>query len=73
MDRLLEILRRNPDAIAIAVLCLVLGLGRQTPPPWSGTAFRALDPVGIHQILLEVEDAADSIRIDVCLPAWLVR
>jgi hypothetical protein len=73
MDRLLEILRRNPDAIAIAVLSLVLGLGRQAPPPWSGTALQALDPIGIHQIWLEVEDAADSIRIDVCLPGWLVR
>lgn len=73
MNRLLEILRRNPDAIAIAVLSLVLGLGRQAPPVWSGTAFQALSPVGIHRIWLEVEDAADSIRTDVCLPGWLVR
>ncbi|HVX67014.1 MAG TPA: hypothetical protein VHA11_10450 [Bryobacteraceae bacterium] len=73
MDRLLEILRRNPDAIAIAVLSLVLGLGRQAPAPWGGAAVRALSPVGIHDILIEAEDAADSIHIDVCLPGWLAR
>lgn len=30
MDRLFEALRRNPDAVALAVLCLMLGVGRQT-------------------------------------------
>lgn len=31
MDRLFEALRRNPDAVALAVLCLMLGVGRQSP------------------------------------------
>jgi hypothetical protein len=31
MDRLLEALRRNPDAVAIAVLCLTLGIGGHLP------------------------------------------
>jgi hypothetical protein len=30
MDRLFEALRRNPDVVALAVLCLMLGIGRQT-------------------------------------------
>ena len=29
MTKLLDALRRNPDAIALAVLCVVLGAGRQ--------------------------------------------
>ena len=29
MSKLLGALRRNPDAIALAVLCVVLGAGRQ--------------------------------------------
>jgi hypothetical protein len=31
MDRLIEALRRNPDAVAIAVLCLTFGIGRHLP------------------------------------------
>jgi hypothetical protein len=29
MQRVLDALRRNPDAAALAVLCLLLGVGRQ--------------------------------------------
>ena len=39
MDRLFEALRRNPDAVALAVLCLVLGLGRQNVVSASLSAF----------------------------------
>jgi hypothetical protein len=39
MDRLFEALRRNPDAVALAVLCLMLGVGRQNVVSASLSAF----------------------------------
>lgn len=49
MDRLLEALRRNPDAVAIAVLCLVLGVGR-CQVATRAAAFQHNTPVGLHWI-----------------------
>jgi hypothetical protein len=73
MDRLRESLRKNPDVIAIAVLCLVLGLGRQVPPQWSETALQTVRPDTIERIWAEVEDAADSFCLEAYLPNWLAR
>jgi len=67
MDKLLESARRNPDAIAIAVLCLVLGIGRQSPLS-GGAAYEAIAPVGVHRIWVEtVGNAVDTIRARLCL------
>jgi hypothetical protein len=49
MDRLLEALRRNPDAVAIAVLCLTLGLGRHMASA-SAAVFHKTARTGIHWI-----------------------
>ncbi len=49
MDRLFEALRRNPDAIAIAVLCLVLGVGRQMPRAHA-TVFQTAPPAAAEWI-----------------------
>lgn len=47
MKRVLEALRHNPDAAALAVLCLVLGIGRQNMSAHSMTAFSETT-LGIH-------------------------
>ena len=49
MDRLLAALRRNPEAVAIAVLCLTLGIGRHLP---RATEFHTTQPA-IHWIRSE--------------------
>ncbi len=49
MDRLLEMLRRNPDAIAIAALCLLFGFGRSTAAA-HGTMFERSGRVGVYRI-----------------------
>lgn len=66
MDKLLESARRNPDAIAIAVLCL-FGAVRQFPLN-GGAAYQAIAPVGVHRILVErVADIMDTVRDRLCI------
>ncbi len=73
MDRLLDAARRNPDAIAIAVLCLVLGFGRQAPALGSA-AMSDYAPAGIHRLCLDaLENAASAMQAPFCLPRWLSR
>ena len=68
MDRLLEALRRNPDAVAIAVLCLMLGVGRCRMEA-RAAAFHRSAPVGIHWIWNSDADAPDvRVQWNGCLP-----
>jgi hypothetical protein len=66
MERLLEALRRNPDAVAIAVLCLTLGIGRHIQCMRAAVSHRAA-PTGIHWIW--TPDAQDD-RLDTTGPRW---
>jgi hypothetical protein len=69
MDKLLEALRRNPDAIAIAVLCLTLGVGRCRVQA-RAAAFHRTAPSGIHWIWNPDGDAPDvHTQWNGCLPA----
>ncbi len=62
MTKLLQAVRRNPDAIALAVLCVVLGAGRQAvvARPMSALSGTALE---IHWICVKpAVDALDNLR-----------
>jgi hypothetical protein len=62
MTRLLLALRRNPDAIALAVLCVVLGAGRQVAVarPMSALSNATL---GLHWVCVKpATDALDDVR-----------
>jgi hypothetical protein len=58
MDRLFEALRRNPDAVAIAVLCLLLGNSGGGPKV---RTFHTSQPAGIHWISGCAEEAGLSL------------
>jgi hypothetical protein len=57
MMRVLEALRQNPDAAALAVLCLVLGIGRQGIAARPIPAF-CYSTVGIHWVCARPPAAA---------------
>ena len=59
MTKLLQALRRNPDAIALAVLCVVLGAGRQVvaAQPMSALSNTSL---GLHWVC--VRPAIDALE-----------
>jgi hypothetical protein len=68
MDRLLEALRRNPDAVAITVLCLMLGVGRCRIDA-RVAAFHRTVPAGIHWIWNPGDHASDvRMHWNGCLP-----
>ncbi len=69
MDRLLEALRRNPDAVAIGVLCLMLGLGRHMAPA-RAAVFHNTARTGIHWIW--TPDAQDG-RVTAMGSEWHQR
>jgi hypothetical protein len=57
MDKFFEALRKNPDAVALAVLCLMLGVGR-------GGQFPALanGRVRVQWDCVKPGDAVDTLR-----------
>lgn len=69
MDRLLEALRRNPDAVAIAVLCLTLGLGRHMALA-RAAVFHNTARTGIHWLC--TPNARDG-RVTAIGPEWNPR
>jgi len=62
MAKLLQAIRRNPDAIALAVLSVLLGAGRQAivARPMSALSHPAL---GIHWVCVKpAAEALDNLR-----------
>ena len=62
MAKLLQAIGRNPDGIALAVLCVVLGAGRQAvvAGPMSALSNGTL---GIHWVCVKpAADALDNLR-----------
>ncbi len=62
MRKLLRVLRRNPDAIALAALCVVLGVGRQAiaARPMAALSNHTL---GLHWVCVKpAEDALDNLH-----------
>jgi hypothetical protein len=66
MAKLLQALKRNPDAIALAALSIVLGVGRQAivARPMAAFSDKAL---GIHWVCVKpATDALDCLRARLC-------
>jgi hypothetical protein len=63
MTKLIEAFRRNPDAIALAVVAVLLGIGRQAVVA-RPSAF--CNPTqGVHWVSLQaIEDAVDNLRTE---------
>jgi len=62
MTKLLQAMRRNPDATALAVLCVTLGVGGPGLRAHSLSAF-SRRPLGIHWVSMKpATDALDSLR-----------
>ena len=62
MTKLIQALRRNPDAIALAVLSVVLGAGRQALATHPISAFSNA-PLGIHWVCVKpAAEALDCLR-----------
>jgi hypothetical protein len=62
MMKLIRALRRNPDAIAVAALCVVLGIGRQAVVAQPMSAFSS-KTLGIHWICVKpAAEALDDLR-----------
>jgi hypothetical protein len=64
MTRLLQALRRNPDAIALAVLCVLLGAGRQVIAARTVSAL-SNTTLGLHWICAKPAEALDDLRVKV--------
>jgi hypothetical protein len=62
MSKLLDALRRNPDAIALAVLCVVLGAGRQVAAA-RPTLMLSNTTLGLHWVCVKpATEAMDNLR-----------
>ena len=62
MSKLLDALRRNPDAIALAVLCVVLGAGRQLVAA-RPTLMLSNTTLGLHWVCVKpATEAMDNLR-----------
>jgi hypothetical protein len=62
MSKLLGALRRNPDAIALAVLCVVLGAGRQAVAA-KPTLMLSNTTLGLHWVCVKpATEALDNLR-----------
>jgi hypothetical protein len=62
MAKLLQAFRRNPDALALAVLCVVLGVGRQAVAARPVSAF-SNNTLGIQWGCVKpATDALDTLR-----------
>lgn len=62
MAKLLQAIRRNPDVIALAVLCVVLGAGRQVVVARPMSAF-SNTTLGLHWVCVKpAADALDNLR-----------
>jgi hypothetical protein len=62
MSKLLDALRRNPDAIALAVLCVVLGAGRQVAVA-KPTSLLSNTTLGLHWVCVKpATEAFDNLR-----------
>jgi hypothetical protein len=65
MSKLLGALRRNPDAIALAVLCVVLGAGRQAVAA-RPTSLLSNTSLGLHWVCVRpATEALDNLRAKV--------
>ncbi len=63
MTRLIQALRRNPDAIALAAVCVVLGVGRQAVAARPMSAFSSAR-LGIHWACVKpATDAFENLRV----------
>ena len=62
MSKLLDALRRNPDAIALVVLCVVLGAGRQVVAA-RPTLMLSNTTLGLHWVCVKpATEAMDNLR-----------
>lgn len=62
MSKLLDALRRNPDAIALAVLCVVLGAGRQVVEA-KPALMLSNTTLGLHWVCVKpATEAFDNLR-----------